>query len=39
MVQNKFLNQRNPQIIYTVYKILHFEIEIDKCIEKIKGLK
>ncbi|CAD8161368.1 unnamed protein product [Paramecium pentaurelia] len=38
LIQNKLLNTKNPQIIYVIYKILHFEIEITKSIDKIKDL-
>ncbi|CAD8061824.1 unnamed protein product [Paramecium primaurelia] len=38
LIQNKLLNTKNPQIIYVIYKILHFEIEITKCVDKIKDL-
>ncbi|CAD8150243.1 unnamed protein product [Paramecium octaurelia] len=38
LIQNKLLNTKNPQIIYVIYKILHFEIEITKSVDKIKDL-
>ncbi|CAD8081737.1 unnamed protein product [Paramecium sonneborni] len=38
LIQNKLLNTKNPQIIYVIYKILHFEIEITKSVDRIKDL-
>lgn len=32
------MNTKNPQVIYVIYKILHFEIEITKSLEKINDI-
>ncbi len=39
IVADKLDETRNPQVLYTLYKILHLEVEVDNCKDKAEALR